>query len=151
MTAGNIIPAIATTTALVTGLVCIELMKVLQNKPLEAFKDANVNLALPFFAMFEPSPTSAIQLNGHRFTPWDTIDIPGPKTLNEFIAFLEDTYDVSVSMLSYGNAIIYSFFAAAKKRRERGPMLVEDVVAQVTKKPLDPTQRYVILRASDGT
>ena len=39
-------------------------------------------------------------------------------------------------MLSYGSALLYSFFAGAKKIRERMPMLMEDLAVAVSKKPL---------------
>ena len=52
--AGKIIPAIATTTAMVVGCVGIEIIKYLQGKKHAAFKNVTINLALPLWVFNDP-------------------------------------------------------------------------------------------------
>jgi hypothetical protein len=56
MIAGRIIPAIATTTASVTGLVMLELLKVVQSKALEKLRCGNFDLGTNTYMLFEATP-----------------------------------------------------------------------------------------------
>jgi len=61
MIAGNIIPAIATTTASVTGLVMMEMFKVLQKKPVDKMRNGNYNLGTNSYMMFEANQPKQIK------------------------------------------------------------------------------------------
>ena len=63
MIAGRIIPAIATTTASVTGLVMLEMFKVLQRKPVEQLRNGNYDLGSNQYMLFEAEPPA--QINDH--------------------------------------------------------------------------------------
>ena len=147
--AGKIIPALATTTASVTGLICLELYKIVQGKKLEDFKNAFVNLAIPLFAFSEPEGVRTTEVetktNGEwNWSIWDRVDVEGTITLNEFIKHLEEEYKCEVNMLSCGVTIVYSFFFPPAKRKERGDMALEDVVAKyVVKRDLNANDEYL--------
>jgi len=142
--AGRIIPAIATTTALVTGLICLELYKIIGSArtdvpKLDSFKNAFVNLAIPFMTLSEPVPPGSTKsiLKGKEWnwTAWDSLDIPlvNP-TMGELMAYFETEYGLEISMLSHGVAILYSFFANAKKIARRKTMKMTDVITDISSK-----------------
>ena len=152
--AGNIIPAIATTTALVTGLICFELYKIVgtprKELTIEAYKNAFCNLAIPFMTLSEPTQPSKTKcmLKGKEWnwTSWDSLDINiGNATLGEFMDYFETEYNLEISMLSYGHAILYSFFANKKKVEERKAMKMTEVITSITKEEFPPNQLFIIL------
>lgn len=86
--AGRIVPAIATTTAAISGLVTIELLKVLQKAPLEKLRNCFLNLALPVIVLSEPGPVvKNVLREGLAVTIWDKWEIKGHEdfTLQNFI------------------------------------------------------------------
>jgi ubiquitin-activating enzyme E1 len=54
--AGKIIPALATTTAMITGLVALEYYKLVKDLPVTAFYNSNPNLALGKYSSFAVQP-----------------------------------------------------------------------------------------------
>jgi len=151
--AGRIIPAIATTTALVTGLICLELYKIIgtpqKELTIEAYKNGFVNLAIPFMTLSEPTApaTTKAVVKGKEWdwTAWDSLDMNmGDITLQEFIAHFETEYNLDVSMISHGVSILFSFFANKKKLAERMKMTMSEVVENVTKKELPSNQLFLV-------
>ncbi|XP_043227198.1 ubiquitin-like modifier-activating enzyme 1 isoform X2 [Amphibalanus amphitrite] len=144
--AGSIIPAIATTTALVSGLVCLELIKLAQgHSKLELYKNAFANLALPFIAFSEPIPCPKNKYYENEWTLWDRFDVDGEMTLKEFIDYFQEKHKLEISMLSQNVSMLYSFFMPAAKRTERMAMKLSDVVRSVSKKEIEPHVRALVL------
>jgi ubiquitin-activating enzyme E1 len=147
--AGKIIPAIATTTAMVTGLVCLELLKLVQleSKTLADFKNAFCNLALPFVSFSEPiaAPKKEVGNGKMAWTLWDRFDIDEGRdiTLMEFIEYFKGRQGLEVTMISSGVSILYSFFTNPKKREERMPMTMSALVKDVSKTEFKPKQTHL--------
>ncbi|NXD32169.1 UBA1 enzyme, partial [Spelaeornis formosus] len=109
--AGKIIPAIATTTALAVGLVCLELYKIIDKKDkLEDYKNGFVNLALPFFGFSEPIAAAKQKYNDTEWTLWDRFELNGNPTLQEFIDYFQNEHKLDVQMVSQGVSMLWSGF-----------------------------------------
>lgn len=146
--AGKIIPAIATTTALVTGLVILELYKVIdEKKTVEEYKNGFVNLALPFFGFSEPVASPKDKYKGKEGDVsidklWDRFEIED-MTLQEMLTWFENK-GLTVTMLSSGVSLLYASFYPAAKLKERYPMKLSELVAHISKKPIPDHQQNVI-------
>lgn len=124
--AGKIIPAIATTTALVTGLVNLELYKIIDGKnDIEQYKNGFVNLALPFFGFSEPiaSPKGKYMgVDGEVEIDklWDRFEVENV-TLKQFVEDFK-AKGLDIQMISSGVSLLYASFYPAAKLRDRLPL-----------------------------
>lgn len=150
--AGKIIPAIATTTGLVVGLVGLEMIKYINNcKDIESYKNGFVNLALPFFGFSEPVAAKKEKYYDIEWTAWDRIEINGVKedgsemSLQEFIDHIEGEHKLEISMLSQGVSMLYSFFMSAKSKKDRMHLPLSEVVAKVGKREVKEHEQYLVL------
>lgn len=146
--AGKIIPAIATTTALVTGLVVLELYKIIDGKDdIEQYKNGFVNLALPFFGFSEPIASPKVEYMGPdgKVTLdkiWDRFEVPDI-TLKELLEYFEKR-GLNISMLSSGVSLLYASFFPPAKLKERYPLKLSQLVETVSKKAIPQHQKEVI-------
>lgn len=147
--AGKIIPAIATTTSLVTGLVCLELYKLIDGKnKIEDYKNGFVNLALPFMAFSEPIPSAKGKYMGKNGEVvldklWDRFQYDSDITLKEFLDDMEEK-GLEVTMLSSGVSLLYASFFPKKKREDRYHLKMSKLVEFVSKTPVPEHTKNLI-------
>jgi ubiquitin-activating enzyme E1 len=146
--AGKIIPAMITTTALVTGLVGLEFYKIIDGKTdIEQYKNGFVNLALPFFGFSEPisSPKGVYKGPNGDVTVdklWDRFEVDDI-TLKELLQIFEEK-GLEITMLSSGVSLLYASFFSKDKLRDRYQMKLSELVALISKKSIPEHQQNVI-------
>jgi hypothetical protein len=95
--AGRIVPALSTTTTVIAGLQTIELVKVLKGVPLEAHKNAFLNLALPLLHLSEPGAPEKVKLTSElAVTVWDRweVQVGEQDTVQVLLDKLRDKYQL---------------------------------------------------------
>jgi len=146
MTAGRIIPAIATTTAMITGAVCMEIYKLVLGLPKADFCSSNINLATMTFQFFEPEKPGEAQKVWDdiemaevtpvppRFTCWDKVIInKGPLTLRQFLEiFPKEHFGCKVQDLHKQDITCAEATATANK-----PLYTEFVINENIRKFID--------------
>uniref|UniRef100_A0A8D0GKS4 Ubiquitin-like modifier-activating enzyme 6 n=1 Tax=Sphenodon punctatus TaxID=8508 RepID=A0A8D0GKS4_SPHPU len=108
--AGKIIPAIATSTAAVSGLVALELIKIVGGHPFKAYRNCFFNLAIPIIVFTETAEVRKTDIrDGISFTIWDRWTIHGKDdfTLLDFINAVREKYGIEPTMVVQGVKMLY--------------------------------------------
>ena len=175
MIAGKIIPALATTTALITGLVSVELLKLAMGFKSTQMEGANVNLAINSYTFFEPpAPIKAVPTFDNiemcdvkpipaGFTCWDkvVVDTRGLTVSQVIESFPKIHHGVECTMLlkasltasesDSANSFLYTSFAPTRAIREAvakyKDMLFKDAYADLYKEDVSK-MTYVIMDGS---
>jgi len=134
---------------MITGLVCLELYKLVLEKPMDVHRNAFVNLALPLFAFSEPvepqkhvsNPKERKRAVPEGWTLWDLLIVEGDLTFQEMIDYFKSKYNLVVTSVAAGSSLIYN--AYIPKYKERLGKKIQQVWKQICGADFDETAGYV--------
>jgi len=162
MVAGKIIPAIATTTAMITGFVQLEIAKYIKQAALEKHRMATVNLAVNNYTLemlpdpikkksgMDPATQMEVKAVPENWTTWDKVNIEADDvTLENFLdVFKERHHGCSLDTLASSDGkLLYLWtdkttFEKNKKRK------LTDVYAEVSGPIFPQSRKYLVLEGS---
>ncbi|KAI5067456.1 hypothetical protein GOP47_0017984 [Adiantum capillus-veneris] len=151
---GRAIPSVVTATSVIGGMMCLELYKLVLQKPLECFKHSYVNLAVPFIATAEPirAIVNRVERNDHPpllWTLWDKFEMSCVgMSLETFLREFKQQYGLEITMLSYGKSLLYAEFVPRKKLQERMPLTLLDLITTIAKVTIPATENRVVFSVS---
>ncbi|KAI7807986.1 ubiquitin-like modifier-activating enzyme 1 [Triplophysa rosa] len=134
--AGRIIPAIATTTAAIAGLMCLELYKLVQgHQQISSYRNSYINLATQYFVLSQPCSAPTFTVAGKQYSLWEDFLLQGrhegreEMTLEELLKHIKDKYNLTITGLYYGPAVLYS----DSNHEARLKLSISDLISSVTK------------------
>lgn len=155
--AGNIIPAIASTTAAVTGIACLQIYTLLQTDDINLLKNISFNLAISEFDLSTPEEkryikytpktesSAAIQVIPNEYTVWDKLDLYGPNLkIKNIVEYFKNNYNVDVDYINYKDKTLASPFDN-EDEYEDFDKSVEDLIKEKTNLILNEKSKYIQL------
>ena len=109
--AGRIIPAIATTTSVVSGLIVLEMLKYIVNSnedKIEKYRSSYINLADTTLVYSEPIAAGTTLVGGQKVNIWTKFEFTHDITIQKFKEYYENMFKTEISMITYGTTILFS-------------------------------------------
>lgn len=126
--AGKIIPALATTTSIVSGFIAIELYKLLTFTNIDKFKNTFISLGISYFGSSEPIACQIKKFGNLEMSIWTQIKIKD-MTFIKLFELIKTKYDLHIEQIIYNDRNIYSRFMNNIKKNN----LMDKKLSEITK------------------
>ena len=158
--AGNIIPTILTTTAVIAGQTSIQFYTMFQTDDPTYYRQAIINIRNTTIVFSSPSPPISREKKDKKlksssgevlyipqgWNDWDQIEIKGSKTCEELIKILKEKYNINVGAIFSGKKTIYdNILPKAKTNIDKK---IEEAYQIMTNTKINENQNCFILRVS---
>lgn len=147
--AGKIIPALITTTSLVSGLATIELIKIINEvDDSEKYINTFANLALSFFGFSEPIKAKVNRIGDLEYSLWPVGATTNP-TLEKVIDTTNDAINnksIQIMSISYFGSFIYN--SLNKNHTKRLQRTIKDIMEEITEQK--PPSEFLISISCDN-
>lgn len=111
--AGKIIPAVATTTSTIVGLISFELLKYINECKIEDYRSWFYNMADNTAVSAEPIPAPILEFGNIKMNSWNKIVYSEEGNLKKFIKTFEDKWNIKIEMILQDSKIIHTGFMPA--------------------------------------
>jgi molybdopterin/thiamine biosynthesis adenylyltransferase len=107
--AGKIIPAVATTTSTVVGLIAVEMIKYLNGvDKLDMYKSWFLNMADNTIVYGDPVKAPVNIINGVEYNSWDSMEENNDMSIDMFIEKYNKKFNTNIEMILNGTEVIYT-------------------------------------------
>jgi len=132
--AGRIIPAIATTTSVVSGLIVMEMLKyMLKKDKLEHYRSTYVNLADTNLLYSEPFASQEIEFAGIKYNGWTKFELKGDRTLKKFKEHFENIFKLEINSILLDSSMFYcpGFGMGEELLEEKMSTLIKNIDSEI--------------------
>lgn len=153
--AGKIVPAVATTTSIVAGLISMEILKYCsfhgenswyeRENIIESYKSWFVSLSTNILVASEPIGAPMLKFGETKINSWTKFELTEDMTLEKFIELYESKFKTTLSMVLNGSSIMFANFMPS----DNGSKLLTTIYQEKYNIDLYSTPAEIVIASED--